>query len=418
MKTGEILNEHLAHFGKPLEGLRVLAIEQMQALPYSTQLLGHLGADIVKVEHPTTGDSGRGSLPAVKDDDGRDVGATYLRNNLNKRSITCNLKSPEGVDLIKRLVPKFDIVAENFKAGTMARLGLAYDDLKDLHPGLIYVSVSGFGNLRPSPYQAWGAYAPIAEAMGGFIEWKRGEGELPELGPAGALGDIGTSLFATIGLLSALHRREKTGRGQYVDVAMYDAMVAMADAIPHFYSLGMRKGGKRRMAAGIVTGFKADDGYFIVQCVRDHQLEKLAHAVGHPEWLDDPRLETRGDWADQLESLIRPAIEAWAEGKTMIEAATELNNKGVVSGPCNGPEQLMADPHVRDHAMLLEVERPDADPSDEPVIVVGNPIKLSEMAEGPNRRWPQLGAHTEEVLAADLGLSSDDVAALREKGAV
>jgi formyl-CoA transferase len=405
--------EESAQMGRPLEGVRILAVEQMQALPYATQLLARLGADVVKVEHPVDGDSGRGSKPAVRDADGREVGATYLRNNLGKRSIGVDLKQPDGVALVKRLVPRFDVFAENFKTGTIARLGLGYSDLASIHPRLIYLSISGFGNLRPSPYHTWGAYAPIAEAMGGFYEARRAPGERPRLGAAGGLGDIGTSMFGAIGLLAALHQRERTGRGQYVDVAMYDAMVAMADTVPFFWSMGMRGAGRR--PAGVVDAFQAKDGFFIVQCVRDHQLRALAHAIGHPEWLDDPRLAVRSGWADHLDDLVRPGIEAWAANKTMVEACMELNAKGVASGPCNGPEHILRDAHVRDHAMIVEVPRPD---SDEPLLVVGNPIKLSGSGEAPPARWPRLGEHTDALLHQELGLRDPEIADLRKRGVI
>jgi formyl-CoA transferase len=318
------------------------------------------------------------------------------------------------VALIKRLVPRFDAFGENFKTGTVGRLGLAWSDLEPLNPRLIYLSVSGFGNLRPSPYHTWGAYAPIAEAMGGFYEARRAPGERPRLGAAGGLGDIGTSLFAAIGLLSALHQRERTGRGQYVDVSMYDAMVAMADTVPFFWSMGMREGSKRK-PAGVVDAFQAKDGFFIVQCVRDHQLKALAHAIGRPEWLSDPGLESRFGWVEHMDDLVRPGIEGWAASKTMVEACMELNAKGVASGPCNGPEQILRDVHVRDHGMLVEVPRPD---SDEPMLVVGNPIKLSGSGEAPATRWPMLGEHGTALLREELGLRDPEITDLRKRGVI
>lgn len=392
----------------PLAGVRILAIEQMQALPFATQLLARMGAEVVKIEHPETGDSGRGALPAVQDVDGRRVGATYLRNNLDKRSVAIDLKRPEGRELVKRLVPRFDVLGENFKPGTMERMGLGYRDLEPLHPGLVYVSVSGFGNLLPSPYGSWPAYAPIAEAMGGFYEYRREEGAPPAVSPAGALGDIGSSLFAAIGLLAALRERDRTGRGQHVDVAMFDAMVAMADIVPHFWSLGVR--GKRR-TPGIFDGFRAKDGWFVVQAVREHQLAQFARSIGHPEWLDDPRFATRDGWREHMEDVVRPAVEAWAASRTKLEAATELAEQGIAAGPCYGTEDLLRDPHVASHGMLLRIPRPDAD---EPMLVVGNPIKLSGSPERPPRRWPTLGQHTDEVLRAELGLRDDELRALRE----
>lgn len=397
---------------KPLSGVRILAVEQMQALPFATQLLGHLGAEVVKVEHPVHGDSGRGALPAVTDRDGRQVGATYLRNNLSKKSVAIDLKHPAGRDLVKRLAGSFDVIGENFKPGTMDRLGLGYADLSALHPRLIYVSVSGFGNLSESPYASWPAYAPIAEAMGGFYEYKRKEGEPPLVGPAGALGDIGTSLFAAIGILAALHERARTGRGRHVDVAMFDAMVAMADIVPFMWSMGQR--GKRR-TLGIFDGFRARDGYFVVQVVREHQFAILAEAVAQPGWLTDERFATRQGWAENLEAVIRPAVEAWAADKTKLEAARIFCEKGLAAGPCNSAEDLIGDPHVRSHGMLIEVPRPDGG---EPLLVAGNPIKMSGLAEGPVHIWPTLGEHTEEVLTGDLGLAAEEIAGLRASGAI
>jgi len=398
---------------RPLEGIRVLAIEQMQALPYATQLMTRLGAEVVKVEHPVTGDSGRGALPFVEDVDGERVGATYLRNALNKKSICINLKSEQGVDLIKRLTPHFDVVGENFKPGTIGRLGLDYDVLSKLHPGLVYVSVSGFGNLKQSPYASWPAYAIVAEAMGGFLESARREGEAPRHGAAGALGDIGSSLFAVIGTLAALRQRDQTGKGQHVDVAMFDAMVAMADTVPFFPSMGMREESPR--ASGVITAFQAKDGYFVVQAVREHHLAILAKAVGHPEWLEDERFATRPGWNTHLEDVVRPAIEAWAAAKTKLEVCSELCGQGLAAGPCFGFEDIINDPHVASHEMIRPIERPDAD---DPLLIVGNPIKLSDTPEVPDTRWPTLGQHTREVLGQELGLAEDELTALEEGGVI
>lgn len=396
----------------PLAGVRILAVEQMQALPFATQLLARLGAEVVKVEHPEHGESGRASLPAVLDDDGRRVGATYLRNNLGKRSIAVDLKHPEGQALLRRLAGRFDVLGENFKPGTMDRLGLGYRDLAPLHPRLVYVSVSGFGNLSDSPYASWPAYAPIAEAMGGFYEYKRPEDEAPRISPAGALGDIGSSLFAAIGLLAALRERERTGRGRHVDVAMFDAMIAMADVVPFLWSMGVR--GKSR-PPGIFAGFRASDGYFVVQVVREPQWESFARAVGHPEWLADPRFADRASWSAHLEAVIRPAVEDWAAARTKLDAARELCALGLAAGPCNAAEDLVADPHVLSHRMLHAIERPDGGA---PLLVPGNPIKLSGVDEPAAARWPRLGADTEAVLRSDLGLRPDEIAALRTCGAI
>ena len=419
MRLGDIANEDARRYGKPLEGVRVLAAEQMQSLPYATQLLARLGADVVKVEHPVHGESGRGSTPAMKDPEGRAVGATYLRNNLGKRSVGIDLKSEAGRELFLRLVPHFDVVAENFKAGTMQRMGLGYDAIARVHPGAIYLSLSGFGNeiagTDPSPYRDWPAYASIVEAMSGIYEWKAGPDRPPVANPVGALGDISSALFATIGVLAALRHRDRTGEGQHVDVAMLDATLAMTDVVTNFWSLGVRPGPERGLEL-ILDGFKCADGYVVVQIVREHQFEKLADLIGHPEWKDDPRLATRAGWAQHLEPVIRPAIETWAANRSKLDAARALTEVGIAAGPSNAAPDVITDPHVAARRMLVEVPRTDG--VEEPVLVPGNPVKLSKVAAGPETRVPWVGEQTEEVLAAELGLDPAELARLRADGVI
>jgi formyl-CoA transferase len=415
MRVGEIRHPERAQFGAPLAGVRILAVEQMQALPYATQLMAHLGADVVKVEHPVHGESGRGAQPAVIDSQGRSVGATFLRNSLSKRSIGIDLKSDAGRELFKRLVPHFDIVGENFRPGTMGRLGLSYEVLAEIHPGLIYVSVSGFGHLADSPYAAWPAYAPIAEAMAGFYEQNRVGDEPPRPIVAGALGDIGSALFATIGTLAALRHRERTGLGQQVDVAMYDAMVAMADIAPFMWSMGAPENPMHGGDAGLIAGFAARDGYFVVEVIREHQFRRLAELVGHPEWCDDPRFATRRGWGEHTESVIRPAVESWARAKTPSEACHLLCAAGVAAGPSHTAADNARDPHLRARDMLIEVPRPDGGA---PLLVVGNPVKLSRVAEGPVRSFPELGEHTDALLRELLEFGDAEIEALHEAGAI
>jgi formyl-CoA transferase len=346
--------------------------------------------------------------------DGRWVGATYLRNNLNKRSVAVDLKRAEGQRLIHRLVPRFDLFAENFKPGTADRLGLGYATLSALHPGLVYVSVSGFGNLGRSPYSDRAAYSSVVEAMGGLYELMREPGDPTRVGSAGALGDIGAALFATVGALAALRERDRTGKGRCVDVAMYDAVVALLDLVPFMWSMGVPRM-RRADVAGVFDVFACRDGRFVAQAVRDHQLERLAAAVGHPEWLADPRFATREGWTEHLETVVRPAVEGWAKQRTMAEATAELAAAGIPCGPSQGPEALVRDPHLREHEMLLEIDRPDGEA---PLLVTGNPVKLSGAGPTPRRRWPTLGEHTDAVLAAELGLGRAELAALRESGVI
>lgn len=413
MRLGDVSNAAAAGAGKPLDGVRILALEQMQALPYATQLLARLGADVVKVENPRGGDLGRGSQPAMKDPDGRDVGATFLRNNLDKRSVCIDLKSTAGRELVLRLAPGYDVIAENSKAGAMRRLGLGYDDIHTVHPRAIYLSVSGFGNTVASPYDSWPAFAPIVEAMSGIYEFRRLGDNPPVVAPVGALGDIGSGLFAVIGVLAALRHRDATGVGQHVDIAMLDAMVAMTDIVTNFWSLGLRDG---TSAPLIMDGFRAADGWFVVQVGREAQFAKLAELVGEPHWIEDPRFTDRKGWVEHLDSVIRPAVESWAAGMTRREACEAMSAAGIAAGPCLHDHEVVSDEHVAARNMLVEMPRSDG--VDEPVLVPGNPVKLTNVAEGPETRVPWLGEHTDELLRSELGLNHDELAALRRDGVI
>jgi crotonobetainyl-CoA:carnitine CoA-transferase CaiB-like acyl-CoA transferase len=413
MRLGDIANADATRYGKPLDGVRILAAEQMQALPFATQLLARLGADVVKVEHPVHGESGRGSSPAMTDPEGRAVGATYLRNNLNKRSVGLDLKKPEGRDLFLQLAPRFDVVCENFKAGTADRLGIGYDAVAAVHPTAIYLSLSGFGNDAASPYIDWPAYASVVEAMSGVYAYKAGPDHPPTTIPVGALGDISTALFASVGILAALRHRDRTGEGQRIDMAMLDAMIAMTDVVTHFWSLGVRPDAPLEV---ICEGFRAKDGYVVTQIVREHQFAALADLVGRPEWKDEHRFATRAGWGPAIETDIRPALEAWLADKTKLEAVHLLAAAGIVAGPSYSPDEVVTDPHVAARNMLVEMPR--TDDVEQPVLIPGNPVKLSKMAEGPETRVPWVGEHTADVLHAELGLSDVELAALRESGVV
>jgi crotonobetainyl-CoA:carnitine CoA-transferase CaiB-like acyl-CoA transferase len=414
VRVEEAATDEALNHGRPLEGVRVLALEQMQALPFATQLLARLGAEVVKVESPDGGDSGRLSLPAMTDPQGRMVGATYLRNNLNKRSISINLKDPRGRQLVLDLASRFDVFAENFKGGALNRLGLGYDAVRAANDRIIYVSVSGFGNDDSSPYHAWPAYAPVVEAMSGLYETKRKEGEAPRVAPGGSLGDMGTSMFATVGILAALYQRDRTGVGQQIDVAMLDSTVAMTDIITNYWSLGMPGGAHPPI---IMHGFEASDGWFILQVGRVQQFASLARVVGHPEWISDPSLADRQGWYDAIETVIRPAIEKWAADKTKLESCELLGEAGLAAGPCFRDDEVVVDPHLVGRDMLVEMARPDG--VDQPVVFPNNPIRMSGVpAGGPVRRVPWFAEHTDEVLRADLALEDGALAELRQAGVI
>ncbi|MBB83208.1 MAG: CoA transferase [Deltaproteobacteria bacterium] len=399
---------------RPLRGVRVLAAEQMIALPHATQLLALLGAEVLKVE-PLQGESGRHGRPQVDEADGSKTGSTFVRSNLNKETLSIDLKSDRGRALFLDLAEKVDVVAENFRPGTADQLGIGYEAVRARNPGVIYVSISGFGNRSDpaSPYREWPAYAPVVEAMAGLYEYAR-EGEAPpRLASAGALGDVGPALYAVIGLLSALHERSRTGEGSRVDVSMYDAMIALADVV-HLESVGVDPSRATR-GIGILDAFRARDGWFTIEVVREPHFPRLCDAIGHPEWKEDERLATRAGWAEHLESVIRPGVEAWAAGMTRREAASILARHGVAAGPVNRGSDITADPHVTDRGFVHRFDLPGSQGS---VDVVGSPIHFAggdpSEAETRPRRWPILGEQTDRVLSERLGLSQKEITALRE----
>ena len=415
MKLGDVANAAAAVHGKPLDGVRILAVEQMQALPFATQLLSRLGAEVVKIEAPGLGDLGRGATPAITDPDGRQVGATFLRNNLSKRSICVDLKTERGRELVLQMASGFDVFGENFKAGGADRLGIGWHDVVARHPSVVYLSVSGFGNEGDSPYKAWPAYAPVIEAMSGIYERSRLDDQPPVVAPVGALGDIGAALFGAIGVLAALRQRDRTGEPQRVDVAMLDAVMAMTDIVSNYWSLGLR--GRARPAV-IFDGFRASDGWFVLQVGREPQFRTMLGLIGHPELVDDERLATREGWIEHLEDLLRPAIESWAASRTRVEACDELGRAGLTAGPCFTDEEVVSDPHAAARDMLVEMPRPDGNGDGQPVLIPGNPVKISGVSQGPETRVPWLGEHTDVVLAQELGLDADEIAELRADGVV
>ena len=327
----------------PLSGVRVLAVEQMQSLPFATQLLARLGAEVVKVEHPIRGDLGRSSLPAINDVSGNQIGATFIRNNLSKKSIGIDLKHDLGQKVFKELLPKFDVVAENFKPGTMESFGLDYPSLQSLDKSIIYLSISGFGHDSNSPYTDWPAFAPIAEAMSGLYTFNRPPEEELKVSPAGALGDTGTGLFAVIAILAALRYRETTGKGQYIDLSMLDSMVAFADIVPNYFSMGHDP---RTPSSLINHGFKIMKGEIVIQIGREHQFNQFAELLGQEEWLDDPRFTSRDGWVQNID-VLRETVHQWAGDNEPIEICSLLAGAGIAAAPVFTAEDIVNDPHIK-----------------------------------------------------------------------
>ena len=296
-------------------------------------------------------------------------------------------------------------------------MGLGYDDVAAVHPSVIYVSVSGFGNSG-SPYDDWPAYASIAEAMSGIYDYVLVGDETPRPNPVGALGDISSALFATIGILTALRHRDATGEGQHIDVAMYDATVAMTDIVTNFGLARHRTGSTSRRTL-ILDPFRAADGWFVVQLVpRAPARTDLAELVGHPEWPDRPApRDACAAGPTHVDDMLRPAIEAWATDLTKLEACEQLSAPPASPRRRSRPRRRScATPTSQQRNMLVEMERTDG--GERPVLIPGNPVKLSKVAEGPESRMPWVGEHTRSVLHEELGLDDAAIDALVADGVV
>ena len=412
MRLGQVVNADAARWGKPLDGIRVLALEQMQALPFATQLLGRLGAEVVKVEAPGTGDLGRSATPAMADPDGRPVGATFVRNNLSKRSVVVDLKHPAGRDLVLRMAARFDVVAENFRAGAAERLGLGYDDVAAAHPSVVYLSISGFGR----PVHDRHCPLPLRRLARAGLHRRGDERGLRVQAPgrpaAGRLADGRARRHRHRAVRRDRHpgrpapARRRTGRPQRVDVAMLDAMVAVLDVVPNFWSMGMPMG---TPWPGILHGFRAADGWFMLQVLRAHQWPDLARAIGRPEWADDPRFATPQGWLDHLDSDIRPAIEPGRPRGPSARPATCSMRPGWSPGPWP-PTPRSWPTRTWPHATCSSSTRaPTA--STQPVLIPGLPVKFADVAEGPETAGALVGrAHRRGPVAPSSGSGRDELA--------
>jgi crotonobetainyl-CoA:carnitine CoA-transferase CaiB-like acyl-CoA transferase len=398
-----------------LAGLRVIDLTQMLAGPFCTQILADHGADVIKVE-AMTGDGTRVTGPFCADDTLRDFGGYFQSVNRNKRSIAVDLKSEEGLSILRGLIDNADVVVENFRAGVMERLGLSYETLRESNPRLIYGTVRGFGDPRSgkSPYAQWPAYDVVSQAMGGMMGITGPDRDTPtKIGPG--VGDTVPALMLCIGILAAVNRVRETGQGQFVDVAMTDAVLAMCERIVYQTSytgdIPAPEGNRHPLLCPFGL-FRARDGHVSIACATDAFWAALAVAIGRPDMATDDAFATNAARARHQQQVI-DAIEAFTSIRTKEEIAAVLGGK-VPFGPVYTSAEVFADPHYAVREMLVEVEQPG---SSIPVKIAGVPIKLSETPGAVRSRAPLLGEHTEDILLA-AGYVEEDIRRLRKGGVV
>jgi len=371
-------------------------------------ILGDLGADVIKVEDIWHGDDTRRWGPPFQGDDA----AYFLSVNRSKRGLSIDMKTPEGRDIVQRLARRSDILIENFRPGTAARLGLGYAELASGHPGLIYASVSGYGQTGPSAHLP--GYDAVAQAVSGMMSIT-GEQEGQPVRTGFSSADIGGGMFAVIGILAALHVRDSTGRGQYVDISLMDGQIAWLTYVAaKYFATGVTPGrhGSAHESLTPYEVFPAADAPLMVAVGSDGLWRRFTAATGLDELTDDPRYATNPDRVRNRDTL-RPRIEKALATRTSAEWTELLGAAGVPAGPVNSVPEALRHPQVAARDMVVELEHPVAGT----LKTLGSPIKLSGNPPSIQRPAPVLGQHTDEVLA-ELGFGGDDIAALRAKSVV
>ena len=400
----------------PLAGLKVLDFTQALAGPFCTQQLSDLGAQVVKVEARDGGDLTRSSGPFHEADPEHLYSGYFQSINRGKQSLAIDLKTAEGVEIVKRLIPSFDVVVENFRVGVMDRLGLSYETLAALNPKLVYAAIRGFGDPRTgaSPYMEWPAYDVVAQAIGGMMGITGLAGGQPiKIGPG--VGDTVPALYAALGVVSAVLHARETGDGQFLDVAMADAVLGVCERIVHQHSFGHQTPGPEGNHHPFLLPFgvyPAADGFVALACPGDAFFRGLVEALGAPDVLDDPAFATPKARAANREAVIERLSQLTAR---LTKAELQERLGGVVPfGPVKNIDEIARDPHFAARGMLAEIELPGFDA---PMRIAGQPIKFARTPSGVRHRAPDLGEDTADVLAAH-GASDADIARWRQAGAI
>jgi len=401
-----------------LAGIRVLDLTRILAGPTCTQLLADLGADVIKIERPGSGDDTRKwGPPYVRDRTGKDTSesAYYLCANRNKRSLTLDIAHPEGQAVLRRVAAGSDILVENFKAGGLARYGLGYDDLKDDMPGLIYCSITGFG--QTGPYAKRPGYDFLAQAMGGIMSITGPAAGDPHKVGVG-IADVMCGMYAVAAILAALHHREKTGRGQMIDLSLLDSQVAwLINAGTMYLTSGEEPARLGNGHPNIVPYdvFPTADGFIVLAVGNDGQYGRFCEFAGVPELAGDERYATNDSRVRNRDNLMPKLRQAttrhpsryWLEG---------LAGMGVPCGPVNTLRQVFDDPQIKHREMTVSLSHPFA--GDGQVRLIGNPIKMSVTPVEYHRAPPTLGQHTDEVLMEMLDMPDHERKKLRSQGVI
>ena len=399
----------------PLTGIRIVDLTRILAGPTTTQLLGDLGADVIKIERPGAGDDTRAwGPPYVKDVAGEDTAesAYYLACNRNKRSVAIDMAKPEGQALIRRLIAGSDVVVENFKVGGLAKFNLAYDDLKDEFPGLVYCSITGFG--QTGPYAPRPGYDFLAMGLAGIMSIT-GAPDGPPMKVGVGIADVMCGMYAATAILAALRHRDATGVGQNIDLGLLDATVSwlinegtnylLSGIVPH------RRGNEHPNIVPYKV-FETADGYVVLGVGNDAQYQRWCAFAEADELATDPRFTTNSLRVRNRDALYA-LMPAYMESRTTAEWVDGLAQRGVPCSPVKNIEEVFEDPQVQHRGMRIEMPHPQSASGTVPLI--GNPIKMSATPVTYRHAPPVVGQHTDEVLKELLGMSDGDLGDLRNR---
>ncbi|MBI1237700.1 MAG: CoA transferase [Alphaproteobacteria bacterium] len=390
-----------------LEGIKILDLSRVLAGPIATQILGDLGADIIKIEKPGSGDDTRSwGPPFLKD---TRESAYYLSANRNKKSLTLDIATPEGQAIIHRLLENSDVLIENFKVGGLKKYGLDYDSLKEKYPALVYCSITGYGHEGPLAKEP--GYDVIAQAMGGLMA-ATGEANGAPMKTGVALADVMSGLYAVIGILSAL----RSGKGQHIDIALLNVTLAgMTNLAQYYLTSGAPAPRQGNQHATIVPyqAFEAKDGYVVIAIGNDHQFEKFAGVLDHPEWASDTRFSVNSARVENRQTLI-PLIADIIHTKPVDRWVATLRARDIPAGPVNTMDKVFAEAQIATQDMRITLPHPGAPQG---IDLIGNPLKLSDTPVSYRAAPPTLGQHTDEILR-EIGYDTAKIKELHDAGII
>lgn len=400
-----------------LKDIRVLALEGFLSGPNCSMILGDAGAEVIKIESPGMGDPGRHIPPFLKDKEGEKYSGLLLRHNRNKKSLTLDLQKPAGRDIFFELVSQSDVIVENFAPRTMEKLGLAYEILKETNPRLIYCAISGFGRLDKykGPYSERGAFDPVLQAMGGFMALQMdNEGRPAHAGIP--VSDLVPPILGAYGIMLALYRRLETGEGDFVDISMYDMMVALSESPIMLYSMTgqVQKAGGVNPYLGPVGPYKCADGFVAFILPTDDMWSRLCKAMAREDLVDNPKTKGHLERVDNFFDFTRPIIEDWMKNKTQDEVVAILEKHKVPVGKVQATDDLFSCAHVEARGMLHEL----VSPRGTKIKGAASPLKIGSLDEQRPKFPPMLGEQTDEILKKVLNRSDDEILRLREQGII